>query len=88
MMLKYLDVLFPPQMLASLGSGHLPDLKKSSLTKMQELSLLQKFAREQTRGDRNLPILCGAGLGSRSGLTFSILSISTPHNTAEIHSDN
>lgn len=40
--------------------------KTHSLTEMQELLLLQVFAREQMRCDRDLAMLCGAGLGSHS----------------------
>jgi len=65
-MLRHLHVLFPAEMLASSGSGDLPCFKKISLMKMQERALLQMFAREQTRGGRDVAMLCGAGLRSRS----------------------
>lgn len=80
-MLRYLDVLFPSEMLPSLGSGHLSCFKKSSLTKMQELALLQMFDREQTRGDRDLDMPCGEGLRSHSDPSMSCpFNLNTPQH--------
>lgn len=48
---------------------------------MQELALLQMFAREQTRGDRDLDMPCGAGLRSHSDPSMSYpFSLNTPQH--------
>lgn len=48
---------------------------------MQELALLQMFARELTRGDRDLALLCGADLRSHTDpSTFYPFNLNTPQH--------